>query len=92
MAKGAERAAETRDRMSALREGRERAQEAAKARETAKESAQASRRAPKGVEEESFAGEGNPNFKKGGKVKKYANGGAVKGWGAARGARKAKMC
>ena len=92
MAKGAARAAETRDRMSALREGRERAQEAVKARETAKETAQTSRRVPKDVEEEAFAAEGNPNFKKGGKVKKYATGGAVKGWGVARGARKARMC
>lgn len=92
MAKGAERAAETRDRMAALREGRERAQEAVKARETARETAQTSRRVPKDVEEEAFAAEGNPNFKKGGKVKKYATGGAVKGWGVARGARKARMC
>lgn len=92
MAKGADRAAETRDRMAALREGRERAQEAVKARETARETAQTSRRVPKDVEEEAFAAEGNPNFKKGGKVKKYATGGAVKGWGVARGARKARMC
>ena len=92
MAKGAARAAETRDRMAALREGRERAQEAVKARETAKETAQASRRSPKSVEEDAFAAEGNPNFKKGGKVKKYATGGSVKGWGMARGARKAKVC
>ena len=40
--------------------------------------AQGAKRDPKNMEESSFADEGNPNFKRGGKVKKMASGGSAR--------------
>jgi len=47
------------------------------ARMDAEDAAADSSRAPRNMEESSFADEGNPNFKRGGKVKKMASGGSA---------------
>lgn len=55
----------------------------AKAAKRAEEAAK--RRAPKDADEMRFADEGNPNFKRGGKVAKYAKGGGVESKGKTKG-------
>jgi hypothetical protein len=44
----------------------------------ARATAEELKRAPRSIEEESMAGEGGPNFKRGGKVKKMASGGSTR--------------
>lgn len=86
MSRGASRAAQNRiegaDRASAAAESRETIRRSAAAQRAEKEAA---RRAARNEDELRMADEGNPNFKRGGKVAKYAKGGGIESKGKTKG-------
>ena len=89
MSSGAARAAQNRiegaDRAKAIGDIRETLKRSGASQRAEKEAARSARRTPRDLDEMRFADEGNPNFKRGGKVAKYAKGGGVESKGKTKG-------
>lgn len=89
MSSGAARAAQNRiegaDRAKAIEDVREALKRSGASQRAEKEAARSARRTPRDADEMRFADEGNPNFKRGGKVAKYAKGGGVESKGKTKG-------